>query len=220
MHSEDRRYLVRNLMLAAAAICGFGMLALPALAFVLNVFVDFDGPVERIALSGPEAQSQLGKQWPDGLDSGLVDAVDFKWHGSRDSGSTWFKIRCTPAAARTWTKKMRDDELGWAAFCRRLHSDREGIDRVLHGKPDLRQATGTPPAWWAPPSIDFQAAEIMLWYKTNPSGVARCIYSGFDSSTQTLWIYHYLCQHDRMWTRGSPPNGTGIDFTKVAPRGL
>ena len=62
MHSEDRRYLGANLVLAAVVICCFGMLAFPVVAFVLNVFVDFGyRPVERIAPSGPEAQKQLRK---------------------------------------------------------------------------------------------------------------------------------------------------------------
>jgi hypothetical protein len=220
MNFRERRVLLGNLILATAIICCLALWAVPVVVFALNPFTGLDDPTEFTSLSGPDAQKQLGKQWPDALESRLVDSVDFKSQGARDAGSSWFKIRCTPTAARAWAKKMRDDELGWAAFCRTLHSEPEVIDRVIHGTPDLRQATGTPPAWWAPPSIDFQATETMLWYKTDPSGVARCIYSGFDSSTQTLWIYHYICQHDRMWTRGSPPKGTGIDFTKVAPRGL
>jgi hypothetical protein len=215
MNFLERRVWLGKLVLGTSFICCFAPLAALLLALVRLSFVNFDSTNEFTALSGPDARSRLGGEWPDGIDPPLIDSVDYKSSGSIDSGSTWFKIRCTPAAASEWTKKMRDDELGWAAFCRTLNSNPEGIDRVIHGKPDLRRPTGPPPDWWDPPSIDFQATEIMLWYKTDPSGVARCIYSGFDSLTQTLWIYHYICQHDRMWTRGSPPKGNRIDFDQV-----
>ena len=110
---------------------------------------------------------------------------------------------------------MRDDELGWAVFCRRLNSDPELIDRVIHDKPDLRQATGTPPAWWAPPSIDFQATEIMLWYKTDPSGVARCIYSGSIPRRKPSGFTITSANTTACGPASIPPKGTGIDFTKV-----
>ncbi len=47
----------------------------------------------------------------------------------------------------------------------------------------------------------------MLWYKDGESGVGRAVYSGVVEPTNTLWVYLYVCQHDRLWLRGKVPAG-------------
>ena len=58
----------------------------------------------------------------------------------------------------------------------------------------------------------------MKWYRNNDSGVGRATYSGYDEATNSLWIYHYSAQHDRLWTRGDVPAGEQFSTIKKSVR--
>jgi len=88
-----------------------------------------------------------------------------------------------------------------------LHEGLEGVHRILTGPPPQHSRTGDTPTWWKPPTLDFRATEVMLWYTNYDSGVGRATYSTFDESMGTLWIYNYACQHDILWSRGNMPTG-------------
>ena len=79
--------------------------------------------------------------------------------------------------------------------------------RAIEGPPPLHQQTGTTPAWWKPPAIEFRATEEMSWYENYDSGVGHATYTAFDESTGRLWIYKYSCQHDILWQHGQLPEG-------------
>ena len=82
-----------------------------------------------------------------------------------------------------------------------------GVSRTIAGPPPLHSQTGETPVWWKPPSTDFRATEVMLWYKQYASGVGRATYTAFDQHTGMLWIYEYACQHDILWPNGEVPPG-------------
>ncbi len=91
----------------------------------------------------------------------------------------------------------------------------EGVHRITISRPpSLRRYTGRIPTWWSPPKIRFRATEMMKWYANYDSGYARATYSGFDESTSTLWVYKYVCQHDRLWSPGDLPEGTPFKVEK------
>lgn len=90
----------------------------------------------------------------------------------------------------------------------------EGVHRTISRPPSLRRYTGRIPTWWSPPKIRFRATEMMKWYTNYDSGYALATYSGFDESTSTLWVYRYVCQHDRLWSPGDLPEGTPIKVEK------
>ena len=96
----------------------------------------------------------------------------------------------------------------------RLHEGLEGVHRILGGPPPLHRQTGATPAWWSPSAIDFRATEIMVWYEGHYSGVGRAVYSGYDESSKTLWIYEYACQHDQLWPPRAIPAGEQFSMTK------
>jgi hypothetical protein len=170
--------------------------------FLTHLFVGGD---EFTELPGPQASERLGADWPTEVDPTAVLAVSFKLESSIDSYSAWYRIQLSPESAAAWQNAQharKEQEVKT-----RKDNDGEGLHLVIAGPPALRNHTGTTPAWWTPPAIPFRATEAMLWYREYDSGVGRALYSGFDSSTDTLWIYDYSCQHDRLWDRGKMPQG-------------
>jgi len=165
---------------------------------------EFDG------LSGRAAKRRL-PGWPAGVAAGDVEAVSYKSESSRDSHSKWIRIRLTEDAASIWMDHAHQDQEN--SYKQRRHHLHEGVHRTVVGPPPQRSQTGITPTWWNPPSIDFRATEVMLWYTDYDSGVGRATYSAFDESTGALWVYSYACQHDLLWTRGNPPTGT--PFSKI-----
>ncbi|WP_145385675.1 hypothetical protein [Stieleria neptunia] len=47
----------------------------------------------------------------------------------------------------------------------------------------------------------------MKWYSGYDSGVGQAAYTGYDADKQTLWVYEYACQHDRLWEPDQIPDG-------------
>jgi hypothetical protein len=80
--------------------------------------------------------------------------------------------------------------------------------------------TGDVPSWWKPPAIDFRATEAMLWYSGFDSGVGQAAYTGYDAEKQTLWVYEYACQHDRLWEKNQFPDGEVFSRLKDADKAM
>jgi hypothetical protein len=142
------------------------------------------------------------------IDPAKVKTVSRKFDFSIDSYSVWYKIELDATSARIWADHVHTDKE------RRTRSsispdDRglEGVRRELLGPPPLHHKTGYVPAWWKPPTIQFRATEAMKWYSGFDSGVGQAAYTGYDVGNQTLWVYEYACQHDRLWEQNQIPEG-------------
>ncbi len=171
---------------------------------------------EFTGLPGKDAAGQLEQCWPSSVDPAQVQEVSHKLDCTIDSHSQWQKIVLSPQAAAAWQDDvhLREEQTSRSVL-HRLHEGLEGVHRIQQGAaPALRRQTGSTPPWWSPPAIDFRATEVMLWYKHYDSGVARATYSGYDEATQTLWIYEYAAQHDRLWSPGCLPEGRRFSTLK------
>ena len=176
-------------------------------SFLMNPFAGFDGKSEINGLSGLAAKRRLN-DWPADVDPRDVHNVSYKSEYSRDSYSSWYRIELTAGAAERWMNQIHTHQEDWSRQClHHLHEGLEGVHRTIAGPPPHHQQTGETPNWWIPPSFNFRATEVMLWYTNYCSGVGRASYSAFDESTGVLWIYDYSSQHDILWSHGSVPTG-------------
>jgi hypothetical protein len=196
------RYLVYGgcafALIWAVFVCG---------SFLLSPFEGFDGESEFIALSAQTAKRRL-PDWPDGVSESDVESVSYKSSHSRDSYSSWYCVKLTNKAARSWQDHAHLHQETCSRQCLNKRDEGlEGVRRTIDGPPPLHSKTGETPAWWSPPTIAFRATEVMLWYDTFYSGIGRATYTAFDASKQTLWIYDYACQHDTLWKQGNIPSG-------------
>lgn len=165
----------------------------------------FAGGDEFSGLPGTQANGRLGGAWPAEVEPTAVTAVSFKSESSIDSHSHWYRIQLSPEPAAAWQDAVHARKEQFIKG--RKDKDCEGLHLVIAGPPALRTQTGTAPGWWTPPAIKFRATEAMLWYRDYDSGFGQAVYTGFDESTGTLWIYDYSCQHDLLWKRGNMPDG-------------
>lgn len=198
-----RGLLVGVTLLAVAIGC---VLALIPVWQSLKNPLDFGGRKEFARLKGPAARRAMNYAWPQAVDPKDVEVVSYKSESTRDGHSSWTRVRLTPAAAEAWADDVH-------AYQERdvVNSSKswEGIRRTLIGPAPLHRQTGSTPSWWLPPGSDVRATEAMLWYDQS-TGIARATYSSFHPETKTLWIYAYACQHDKLWDKGKPPEGTPI----------
>jgi hypothetical protein len=176
-------------------------------SFLINPFGGFAGSSEFANKTGSAAKRSMN-EWPSNVATAAVRSVSRKHDYSIDSHSTWFKIELDTASAQLWADSVHSD--------RERHSreslrpdDRglEGVRRIVPGPPPLHSKTGDTPDWWSPPPIDFRATEAMKWYSGYDSGVGQAAYTGYDADKQTLWVYEYACQHDRLWEPDQIPDG-------------
>lgn len=182
-----------------------------ALLFIGSIFLmpfqGFDGSSEFVDRSGPAAMRSMD-DWPRDVSPSKVERVSRKFAYSIDSHSDWYKIELDPESAAAWADFVhRERERSSRDSV--SHDDRglEGVRRSIDGPPPLHTTTGDPPSWWTPPAIEFRATEAMLWYSGFDSGVGQAAYTGYDEAQQTLWVYEYSCQHDRLWERNEIPAG-------------
>lgn len=184
--------------------------------------MDFDGCEEFSGLAGSAAKKELAQAWPNSVPADAVDSVDYKSEWSRDSSSTWYRIKLKQPEAAAWMDYVHASEEESAEVCATMHDGTyyapEGVNRTVAGPPPLHDQTGTTPAWWSPPSKEFRATEVMVWYvegdSGTDSGTGRATYSAFDDSDNTLWIYEYTAQHDLLWSRGAVPDGQRLEFAE------
>lgn len=176
-------------------------------SFLLYPFGAFDGHDEFIDLSGRRAKSRL-TSWPSNVETSAVQMVSHQQDSSRDSYSSWYQIKLSPDAAAIWQEYVHIQQEESSKSVSSAHKSVERVHRTLNGRPPMHWQTGQTPTWWHPLPGDFRATEAMLWYANCDSGVGRATYSYYDESTNTLWIYQYACQHDRLWAPGCVPEGT------------
>lgn len=199
-----RRFTAITFIVLCAAVVLWVVLVIGP--FLLNPFSGFAGSEEFADLSGSSAKRKLGDAWPSSVDPGDVDSMSYKTERSRDSFSSWFRIKLTEPAAVSWADQLHAGQERCArSAVSDLHENIECVHRTVDGPPPLHWQTGETPAWWSPPSVPFRATEIMLWYKDNDSGVGRATYSAFDESSGVLWAYEYAAQHDKLWSPGEMP---------------
>jgi hypothetical protein len=190
------------LVCAAVAILAIGAIA----SILFGPFGEVN--LEFTDLSGEEASQRLAREWPAGIDTAEVQKVSRKYESTIDSHSSWYRIGISPEAAATWRDDIHlKEEQCYDFGLSHLDKGIEGVHRIVSGPPPMHRQTGTTPAWWSPPAIDFRATELMKWYRNYDSGVGRATYSGYDESTNTLWVYEYSAQHDLLWTSGNVPVG-------------
>lgn len=181
----------------------------------MNPFAGFDGHSEFNKLSGNAAKKRL-YDWPADVNPRDVQAVSFKTNYSRDSYSSWYRIKLTSNAAESWGNHIhRHQEISSRQCLNSLHEGLEGVHRRIDGPPPRQWQTGTTPSWWEPPSIDFRATEVVLWYTNFESGVGRATYSAFDESVGILWVYDYASQNDTLWSQGNIPHGNTFTTLKI-----
>ena len=178
-----------------------------ALDFYSFVHNPFGGKIEFVDLNGSRAKKQLN-DWPKTVAPGDVQLVSCTSESSRDSYSSWLRIKLTKKAAELWQndvhigRKPKNED--WSDD---FYEGFEGVHRIIGGPPPLHWQTGETPVWWNPPSLDFRATEVMIWYKNYDSGIGQASYSGFDKTKNELWIYDHSSQHDILWSGGEIPDG-------------
>ncbi|MFO0943283.1 MAG: hypothetical protein U0930_21320 [Pirellulales bacterium] len=201
----------RTVIRCAFYVCCVMVLLLPILfcgLVLLNPFSGIDGHSSFNDLSGVSAKQRLN-EWPADVNPRDVKAVSYKSDYTRDSYSSWYRVKLTSGAAESWINQVHSgQEASSRQYLHQLHEGLEGVHRTTAGPPPQHCQTGTTPTWWTPPAINFRATEVMLWYRQYDSGVGRATYSAFDESTGILWIYDYASQHDRLWSHGNIPSGT------------
>lgn len=195
------RLVRRCIVLAFYIVCG-GIVLMAILvlgAFLLAAFRGLDGNIEFTDFCGPLAKRRLDTAWPSAVDPDAVQSVSHKVQWSRDSFSSWFRIKLPKHAARLWADQCHAGQERYSRWAMGdQHESMECVHRIIDGPPPLHHQTGETPPWWTPPSMSFRATEIRLWYKDFDSGVGRATYSAFDESPGILWIYEYAAQHDRL----------------------
>ena len=179
--------------------------ALSLYSFVRNPLAGFVGKTEFESLTGRQAKRKL-HNWPSAIAAADVQLVSFKHQWSRDSYSVWYRIKLAPEIGELWQdhihKGRRPINRDWSDdFYERF----EGVDRIIRGPPPLQFQTGDTPVWWAPPTSEFRATELMIWHYDSGSGQAS--YSSFDETKGELWIYEYSSQYDILWSFGDVPDG-------------
>ncbi len=191
---------------------GCGLIVLFAIvicvSFFVNPFAGFAGQSEFSNLSGYFAKHRLS-DWPSEVDPRDVQMVSYRSEYSRDSYSSWYRITLSATAAEKWMNQIHKHQEEWSLGCVDDHHEGlEGVRRTVAGPPPLHHQTGESPVWWTPPSTEFRATEVMLWYANSDSGVGRATYTSYDEFKGVLWMYDYACQHDTHWVRGDIPIGS------------
>ncbi len=209
-HRKGTRWMAfRNYSLATFGLCACGCLLVVSamVAWIVRTGL-WDSRDEVVELAGAEAQQRLKHVWPMGIDPKVVVTVSRAVEQSRDSFSGWWRVKTTAKVARQWTEIVHLEEANKIAQLAMPNSkSAEGVRRTLQGRIPLGNVTGNIPVWWHPHTDSCEATEGMLWYADGDTGVARAIYSTFDASSDELWVYEYACQHDLLWSKGSPPDG-------------
>ena len=72
----------------------------------------FAGREEYTHLSGPSAKRRLAHVWPKSVDADAVGPIDYKTEWSRDSSSTWYRIKLKQPEAAAWMDYVHADERG------------------------------------------------------------------------------------------------------------
>jgi len=196
------------------------VLGIPGLLVYAVVFLPF-GQVdfEFGDLAGPDARQRIesrwpGEQWPEAIDAVQVRKVSCKYSSQIDWHTTWWKIELAPRAASAWQDDIHTRAEQAANPQKPKGSFAEGIRRIVHGQPPLRDREGTMPGWWSPTAIDFRATEVMQWSGSTGYGLAT--YSAYDETSGTLWICEYGHQHEILWPRGKLPDGERLATTEPA----
>jgi hypothetical protein len=167
------------------------------------------GPSERqfTDLTGEQAVSRLGEvYWFKDVDIKDIEKASGKIYSEFDCHAGWFRIILGPEPAEKYQnaihlnlEKSENNESDNCVI--------EGVHRVITNSMFPEAFRDKAPKWWNPPSVDFRVTEKMKWYPST-SRYAQALYSGFDPSTKTLWIYDFGQQHLELWPRGAIPPGT------------
>ena len=204
------RFRIRHLLIFVFAFTIlFAILpyALALYSFVRNPLAGFAGKTEFEGLTGRQAKKKL-HDWPSAIATADVELVSFKHQHSRDSYSAWYRIKLAPEFAELWQdhvhegRRPRNDD--WSDD---FYEGFEGVHRIIRGLPPPHLQTGDTPLWWAPPTSEFRATELMIWYRDYDSGIGQASYSSFDESKNELWVYDHSSQHDILWSGGEIPDG-------------
>jgi hypothetical protein len=185
----------------------------------MNPFAGFAGSSEFVNKPGPSAKRSMDSmdEWPVSIDPSNVRIVSLKCDYSIDSHSAWYRIELNATSAQIWAETVHSNQERYSReSIRRDDRGLEGVRRVLVGPPPLHWQTGNTPDWWKPPTIDFRATEAMKWYSGFDSGVGQAAYTGYEAEKQTLWVYKYACQHDRLWEQNQMPDGDIFSSLKNA----
>lgn len=196
--------LIAVTLTAVLLSCGQGFLRV--FRFFQNPFAGFEGDVEFVDLNGPAAQQRMDFAWPAGVNPRDVVSMSHKASWKRDTGSSWSKLRLTPAAAKAWADEMHSRLEQNAASSK---NQVEGVRRSFFGTLPLHDPNSPVPLWWFSPACNVRATEVMHWYDSG-SGYANAVYTSFHAESGTLWVYEFSSQHDELWPQGKPPEGTRI----------
>jgi hypothetical protein len=207
--------LFRNVGVGAFYVIGAAAIALVVLLIIFVLAFRMNAGTEFHDLPGAAAKDRLGKDrlgedWPASVDPNSVASVSYKFESTIDSCSSWLRIELDEASASKWADDAHSKEEDAARQRNVGDGPVEGVRRVVPGPPPLHRQTGSTPTWWAPPAADCRATEFMAWYRHYDSGVGWALYSVFERSTKTLWIYSNSAQHDLLWHHGELPAGTPI----------
>lgn len=178
-------------------------------------------PAEFVDVSDERASHYLAQCWQ-GVDlpKGLEKASG-KIYSQIDCRADWYKLVLPPTDAAEWQESIHE-HLEKSARLGRGVEFIEGVHRTVTGPILGESHLGSAPQWWHPPSSSFQVTERMRWY-SGATTYADAVYSAFDPSTNTLWVFKESQQHGRYWTRGTVPAGRqfvlGPSVEKERPNG-
>lgn len=200
------RTIIRSVVYACCALAVLFTIAQIG-SVLINSFSPFSDSSTFADESGVAAK-RLIHEWPADVDPSNVRRVSGKQGYSFDSHSSWYKIELDANSAQVWADTVHANrERDSIQSLRKQDRGLEAVRRIVPGPPPLHRTTGPSPFWWTPPSVEFRATEAMKWYSGYGSGVGQAAYTGYDAERQTLWIYEYSAQHDRLWEPSRIPAG-------------
>lgn len=175
--------------------------------FVFLAFLPFFAslPSEFVDVPKDRAPAYLEGRWQ-GVDVPQgIEKVSGKVYSQIDCHAGWYKLTLSPTDA----KELQDAihaRLEKSARLGRGIEFIEGVHRSVTGPAPTDTNLGNSPRWWHPPSNSFRVTERMRWYSGGTT-YADAVYSEFDDSTNSLWIFDEGQQHGQYWKRGSVPAG-------------
>ncbi len=160
------------------------------------------------------ARVRLGDRWPSAVRVEEVSSCQFDEGSVRfDSDSPhrtttfWLKARLTPEAAKAWADEVHHREVKRIQSMIANGLAVEGVQRELNREMPKRREVGGRPNWWTPPAGPIRATEAIEW---NQPAIGSSLFTLFDESTGTLWMYLNSSPKDVFWAQGSPAAGAPI----------
>lgn len=152
---------------------------------------------DQLDVSGSRARTVLTEYWPSDLVSDSIRHAYVHTEGGIDTCHTFIKMNCNQEVADKWDQHLaRRWEFASISLASRFDVNTKKSDTVATPGSEI-------PSWWSDPTGKTRSYEICGWYRDGYSAWGYGTYLAYDLDTNTLWIYDYNEQHDRLLPRPS-----------------